>query len=88
MFNKSGLILDKIVSMEMWSPVPVYQKLDVGYYIKICLGCLIGDTESAKELKYYLKNREENNKKYKEFWEDTSNIKFNKNKTQYLVMKL
>ena len=31
---------------------------------------------------------EKNNKKYKEFQSDASNIKFNSNKTQYLYMHL
>ena len=77
-----------IKNVQMWCPVPTYEKLDIIYCIKMSLGCLIGSFESMNGLKIYLNKRKRNNEKYKKFWSDTSNVKFNHNKTQYLLMHI
>ena len=83
------LALDNnIVRIEEWRDVPTYEKLNVYYCVKLFLGCLIGSWEAYKGLEYYLLWRKENNNKYKEFWENESNITFNSDKTRYLTMCL
>lgn len=88
MFNAKDFVITNVQSIQMWSPVPTYEKLDIGYCAKMGAGCLIGSFEAMDGLKNYLNNRKRNNEKYKDFWSDTSNVKFNNDKTQYLCMIL
>lgn len=88
MFNAKNFVITNVQDIQMWSPVPTYEKLDIGYCVKMGFGCLIGSFEAMNGLKSYLVSRKKNNKKYKAFWSDTSNVKFNDNKTQYICMYL
>ena len=87
-FNAKDFVITNIKHVEMWSPVPTYEKINISYCIKMGLGCLMGSFEAIDGLKDYLANRKKNNKKYKDFWSDTSLIKFNDDKTQYVCMQL
>lgn len=82
----NNLILKRVISMEMWYPVPVYHKIDLFYCVKLIVLSFIS-SRFADELDFYLEERSKNNKKYKEFWADTSNITFNNDMTQYRVYK-
>ena len=88
MFNVKDFVITNVKSVDMWSPVPAYEKLNIVFCIQMGLGCLIGIPDAMEGISIYLKDRKKNNKKYKEFWSDTSNIKFNSDKTQYLCMHL
>ncbi len=85
--NISNFIIDKVRNVELWVPVPIYEKLDVLYCIESILRYLLfANIEARDNLKFYLETRKINNKKYKDFWSDTSNIKFNCDKTAYVQM--
>ena len=79
-----GIIIDKVNEVRMWKRVPTYEKLNFTYCTKCLFRCLIGSFEAKNALKYYLNSRKENNKKYAEFWRDTSDKEFNKDKTLYV----
>lgn len=80
--------IDKISKIEIWDKTPICQKLDYLYCAKLFFGSLLGSHDLAKELESYLEQRKENNEKYKKFWSDTTNIRFNKNKKEYLIAEL
>lgn len=86
--NFNDLTVCNIKKVELWCDVPEYEKLNIVYCIKLLLGCLIGSFEAYNGLKDYLELRERNNKKYKDFWSDTSNVTFNEDKTQYVCIHL
>lgn len=86
--NTNNFVIDNIKSIEMWMPTPTYEKLDISYCIHAFLYCLLGSREAANQLEYYLQRRKENNEQYKKFWSNASNVKFNDDKSRYLVYKI
>ena len=72
----------------MWSLVPVYEKLNLPFCIKMAFYGLIGSFEAKEQFQDYLAIRKIRNERYKNFWSDTSNIIFNDDKTRYLCIHL
>lgn len=75
--------IDGISKMEMWCPVPHYEKLNIRYVLSLLPSCIMFN-EKTSRLLLYLEDRKRNNEKYKEFWNDTSNVIFNDDKSEYL----
>ena len=80
-------IIDGISKVEMWCPVPHYEKLNIRYILSLLPSCIMFG-EKASGLSLYLEDRKRNNEKYEEFWSDTSNVIFNNDKTEYLCLKV
>ena len=88
MSDLNDFVISNVREMQLWANVPTYEKLNITYCIKLGFCSLFGSFEAINGLKNYLAYIRNKNKKYKEFWKDTSNIKFNKDKSQYLCMYL
>lgn len=88
MLNLNDIVINNIKEVQIWEEVPTYEKLDILFCIKMLSASLIGSIEARNGLCSYLKSRKRNNKKYKDFYNDTSNTTFNEDGTKYISMHL